>query len=219
MDENEEMEGHPTVTLTTGCGCCMIEVLQRCRKADNCGLCQSMWIRGLYRKFYTRKRRSDETVEQAILWTLGTSSDATDDGRALLADSWRLFRMWMDNYSDWKPIFRVVETGAKGGKLHIHFIATRYLEHEVVLEAWRTAIGEKANVNFSYIPGYDGENILGYLLKYLTKEDSKYSWLGTFYKAGEGEKERRFCEHGRPWEFPDFPTGEVGPDDERYYYR
>jgi len=126
--------------------------------------------------------------------------------------------MWMDNYSDWMPIFRVVETGLTGGRLHIHFIATRFLEHEVVLEAWRSATGEKSNVNFSYIEGAETEDILGYLLKYLTKEGSRYSWLGRFYKAGEGERLPQCCEHGRAWEFPDFPReAEVG--DANYYNR
>ncbi len=210
---------HDTMWLSTRCACCQIEVIVRCPKAANCGICQSLWIKGLYRKFYTRKRRSGDIVEQAILWSLGSSKLDTEHERAALGDSWKRFRMWMDNYSNWKPIFRVVETGSKGGRLHIHFIATRYLDHEVVLEAWRNAIGERANVNFSYIPHSDDtSSILNYLLKYLTKETSRYSWLGAFYKAGEGEKIEAVCEHGKSWEFLDFPREwEVG--DEQYYYR
>ncbi len=126
--------------------------------------------------------------------------------------------MWMDNYSDWKPIFRVVEKGALGGRLHIHFINSGYLEHDVVLEAWRSAVGETANVNFSYIPSSSTSKVLGYMLKYLLKDDVKYSWLGTFYKAGEGKREAYVCEHGNRWTFVDIPREwEVG--DILYYER
>lgn len=222
MEEVEPEDHHETIILATGCGCCTVEVIQRCRKAAKCEICQSLWIRGLYGKFCTRKRRSGHAADKAILWTLGTSCRDTEHGRALLGESWRLFRMRMDNYTDWSPIFRVVETGSKGGRLHIHFVETAYLEHETVLEAWRSVTGESANVNFSYIYGEGSENsfddILPYLLKYLLKDGSKYSWLGAFYKAGAGVRPGAVCEHGKTWEFPDFPR-EWDVCDEQFYNR
>jgi len=213
-----EPEEHATVILATGCGCCYIEVLCRCPKAAKCGVCQSMWVKGLYSKFYTRKLRSGDNAEQCILWTLGSSKFDTGHERAALGEAWRKFRMWMDNYSDWRPIFRVVETGKKAGRLHIHFVVTWWLDHEVVLEAWRSAVGEAANVNFSYIPGDGTSKVLGYMLKYLLKDKSKYSWLGSFYKAGEGERKPCVCEHGNRWSFVDDPM-EWEPGDEQYYNR
>ncbi len=126
--------------------------------------------------------------------------------------------MWMDNYSDWQPVFRVVERGARGSRLHIHFIATNYIEHEVVLEAWRSATGEKGNVNFSYIPSSRTSRIFGYVLKYILKDKSKYSWMGSFYKAGAGVVVPKVCEHGNRWVFVD-DNEKWGVCDEQFYNR
>ncbi len=209
---------HDCFYIATRSACCYRLVIARCPKAAKCDLCQSMWVKGLITSFHTRKLRSGDIVEQAILWSLGSSKRDTGAERAALGHSWELFRTWMNEYSDWKPIFRVVEVGARGKRLHIHFIATSYIDHEVVLEAWRSAVGESANVNFSYIAGTRSEDILGYLVKYLTKDGCKYSWLGSFYKAGAGERVPALCKHGNSWEFLDIPRPwEVG--EEQYYYR
>ncbi len=212
-----KIEDHKIGYLSTGCGCCFKMVVQACRKSEMCGLCRDNWIRGLYAKFHSRKRRQGRFIEVAILWTLGTSFDDTERERGLLRHQWNKFRMWMDNYSKWRPIFRVIEKGGKSGKLHVHFINVEFLDHEQVLTVWRGITGEKSNVNFSYCPGGRTEDILGYLLKYLTKDDFRYSWMGDFYRVGSGESRRYVCEHGHEWEF--VPAWREGPGDASYYTR
>jgi len=196
-----ELEDHMVGYVTTGHGCCCWMVVKPCRKADNCDYCRDVWKRGLEYQFYLRYRASGVIVRYPILWTLGTNYDADGDGRRLLREHWNSFRQWMDKNTDWKPIFRVVETGAKGGKLHIHFISIDYIEHELVTSIWRGCTNLKANINFMRFDHLDLNRPLQYMLKYLSKGISLYSWMGPFYNVDIKKRKHLICIHGNKYEY------------------
>ena len=196
-----DFEDHTVGYVATGNACCYWMVVRRCRKAANCDYCKNTWKRGLEYKFYLRFRASGVIVRYPVLWTLGTNYDADDDGRGLLREQWNKFRQWMDKHTDWKPIFRVVETGSKGGRLHIHFISIDYIEHELVTSIWRGCTNLKANINFIRFGDSDLNLAFQYMLKYLTKDKSLYSWMGPFYNVDVRRTRRKLCEHGNKYEY------------------
>ena len=81
-------------------------------------------------------------------------------------------------------MFRVVESGSKGKRLHLHLLVQGYVHREIVLSEWRriTKIPkphvwlEKIHYKYDYIV-----RTLWYVSKYVTKETGKYSWMGDFY--------------------------------------
>ncbi len=212
-----DYDDHKLGVITTGEGCCMVMAIRRCPKGDDCMICNDRWVRGLYGRFADRLERSGALIAETVLWTLGTSMDDSLANRAILRKHWNRFRVWMDKHTDWSPIFRVVETGSKAGKLHIHFISTNFIDHEVVLGIWRGFSGENSNVNFSFNPGGDVHDILRYMIKYLVKDKSRYSWMGFLYEVGKKEVVKKSCEHGLQWEY--MAWYEVGPGDPSSYKR
>lgn len=164
-------------------GCGKIHyVTERCKRSDSCSRCSALWTRNLYRQFFHRWRQIDDPGE-VVLWTMGTSLMDTEANRTRISRYWTLFRMRMNKHGGWTPLFKVVEAGAKGRRLHVHLMVSGFLDHARVLKAWREVAGESANVNFSSVRSDNVNRHLSYLCKYLVKQRSTYSWLGPMYHA------------------------------------
>lgn len=163
---------------------CYKYVVKKHSKSARCLLCMELWTKQFYFKFFYKLdvwSQSNE-LNELYLWTVGTSLDDTPVNRKRINYFWTKFRARMNKYTSWEPIFKVTERGSTGRKLHIHFLSVNKITHRVVLRHWRQVVREKANVNFS---GYSSVNVnkaLFYLTKYLLKDNSRYSWLGPFYK-------------------------------------
>ncbi len=58
-----------------------------------------------------------------------------------------------------------------------------YANHAFVTRHWRATLGYKANVNYTEkLVEYEDTQAVNYLLKYVTKDNGKYYWVGQFYK-------------------------------------
>lgn len=155
----------------------------RC-SVGRCKYCDTQRVFRIRTAFIRRLDESGASIEGIFLWSLGTSLTDTDTNRRLLNERWRLFTKRMNHYPEWQPLFRVRETGRRGF-LHFHVIAGRYIEHSKVLKEWRSLTREKSNVNVSGYKGQrDPDMLIGYLVKYLSKESSAYRWMGPLYGVG-----------------------------------
>lgn len=189
------VEEHPMIVLRTSDGCGRV-VPRRCPRWRGCPLCEARWIRALYGKFFGRVEQSGVALDRAIMWTLGTSLKDSPENRRILARYWTRFRKHMNKYQQWDPVFRVVEAGSKGKRLHIHLVLVSQTTHAIVLKQWRKITGERSNVNFT-APVHSGHlGLLRYLLKYLTKQGTRYYWLGALYNAHPEPYDGVVCEHG-----------------------
>lgn len=179
--------------LAVVCGCGPIFVPFRCaaRSKESCDFCKTSRARQFLAKFFERVELSGVSLDETIMWTLGTSIEYYrdydwDSGRWVdniseITCLWQKFnsRMKMEarrNGVSWDPLVYVVEAGSEGNRLHVHLLVRSKINHQVVLQHWRDLTGEKSNVNF--VKGQ-----VGYLAKYAGKGLLRYSFLGELYKA------------------------------------
>ena len=112
----------------------------------------------------------------------------------------------MNTRGDWSPIFRVVESGSRGKRLHIHFLNVGKLKFDIVKNAWRALTQENSNVNFSKVTG--SNTPVYYVMKYLTKSQAKYSFLGVLRRIKLEERENEVCNnHALPWQYDQLVAG------------
>ncbi len=176
---------------------CFRYFVKRCpvsRMCINCGIQRRNVLLARLHSVYNENRKSIRTI---VLWTIGTNMQKSPENLKTLSIYWKYFRARMNKGAEWNPLFRVVETGSRGKRLHIHFLNNGFLSHKAVLRAWREVTRQNSNVNFTdknLPPKY----ALRYAAKYLTKDASKFTFLGLWY----GQKEKYIrdaedCEHGR----------------------
>ncbi len=155
-------------------------VHQRHKKSDNCVWCELVRLRRIQNDFQFRLSHCGETVTHLSLWSLGTSLKDTPTNRKILLRWWGLFRMRMNRSKTWSPVFRVVEAGRRH-LIHMHFVDIGYIDHSEVLKVWRSLTGEKSNVHVSGSGyGKDSSKLVKYLCKYLTKQTTRYAFMGPF---------------------------------------
>ncbi len=179
-------------------GICYRYIQQRCpviRMCDNCSIQRRMVILARLHSVYRENRKF---IKGIVLWTIGTKLKNTVDGRKTLSEFWKYFRSRMNKKAEWEPLFRVVEAGSKGKRLHIHFLNNGFLSHKIVLQAWREVTRENSNVNFSD-HSLPPEYALRYAAKYLSKDASKYSFLGIFYGKSQSRSGSGCNAHGEPF--------------------
>ncbi len=173
---------------------CWKYIPQRCPVLRMCFNCSIYRRRVLLARLYGQYDKTKKSILSIVLWTLGTDLRNDSQGRSYLASYWKYFRARMNKKAEWSPLFRVVETGSKGFRLHIHFLNNGYLKHKDVLRAWREVTAKKTNVNFSK-KSLAPKIAIRYAAKYLTKDASKFSFLGLWY----GRKEKTYipkpCKH------------------------
>lgn len=203
------------IVLQTKCGNLCSKYIQiKCKLAELCDECVLERRQKIYAKIYYKFENSD--VRKLILWTLGTNWRG-NDGYTRLNVAWTKFRKRMYHERGFQPVFRVTETGSKGGFLHIHFLNTGFLKHSRVLFHWRkTTSLLGANVNYSSRKS-DPIKAINYLMKYMTKHPKKpslnyekvdilaktvkYSWLGEWYKIKFEKLDKFQCKHDYDWSF------------------
>ncbi len=160
---------------------------------DNCGIHRRMVILA---KLYSRYNEpGSKSIRSIVMWTIGTSLKNTDVGRKTLSAYWKYFRARMNKKADWDPLFRVVEIGTKGKRLHIHFLNSGYLLQHDVLTAWREVTRENSNVEFSK-RDMPAKYAFRYVAKYLSKDASKYTFLGKWYGKRKNLNKSECFEHG-----------------------
>lgn len=195
----------------------------------HCPRCDWIRVQSVTVEFIRRLRACDEEIEGLFMWSLGTSLRDTPSNRRMLMKRWRAFTKVMNERDDWVPLFRVVEVGRRGF-LHFHVVAGRYIEHAIVLKAWRSLTREPSNVNVS---GYKGrknpETLVRYLVKYLSKSTSSYRWMGPLHGVGgrsqqaerlsgacDGSKRRlRYMGVVQGWSLPHAEREKKGPKQEQ----
>ncbi len=145
-----------------------------------CQWCDFIRVENITHEFI---RRMDEVgdVRHLYMWSLGSSLKDTDLNRRLILKRWRIFSKRMFYDKRWSPVFRILEVGRRGF-LHFHVVCIRWIDHAVILRAWRALTLERSNVHVS---GYKGKleprRLAGYLMKYLGKSSSQYRWMGAFF--------------------------------------
>ncbi len=153
--------------------------------------------------------------QRIIMWTIGTN---LEDEVNLVKDRWKIFNSRIFNYavkpvksknlrygkSAWKPfersfLFKVLESGKEGKKLHYHILSSGFIPHDAMLEAWRRTWDFNMNVNYSDIrwsrrmkryykigkkkgedPFTSARAAISYVTKYVTKDSRSYAFLGKF---------------------------------------
>ncbi len=159
-------------------------------------------------KFFARYELAywEQPREAVIMWTIGTSLVDSPENRKILSSYWKYFRMRMNTRGKWNPIFRVVEAGSKGNRLHIHFLNVGKLLHSDVLTTWRRITREKSNVQFAKRD--ETAKPVYYVMKYLTKDKSTYSILGALRKIKFEKREPKVCSnHALPFEYEGLIAG------------
>ncbi len=154
---------------------------ERHPKSVHCKWCDMLRLVQIQEEFLWRLDNCGEVVDHLNMWSLGSSLKASQLNEKVIIRDWHLFRARMAKRGNWKPVFRILEKGRRG-YLHIHFVSLVFIEHAVVMDAWRSVRGETANVHVSGQKGaQDPARMCRYLMKYLTKENTSYRWLGPFY--------------------------------------
>ncbi len=176
-------------------GSCWKYFQQRCPVSKMCDNCQIQRRRVILARLHSKYEENIKSIQAVVLWTIGSNLKNTDKGRKTLAVHWKYFRARMNKKAEWDPLFRVVEAGSQGRYLHIHFLNNGFLSHPTVLGAWRDVTKNKSNVNFSdkkLPPKY----AFRYAAKYLSKDASKFTFLGKFYGIRKMESVPECKEHG-----------------------
>ncbi len=159
-------------------------------RIGECPWCDFIRVENITREFLDRLDRLSSPVDNLYMWSLGTSLTDTVMNRKLIQRRWHEFQKRMYRVEKWKPLFRVLEVGMRGF-LHFHVIVECFCEHRAVLNMWRSLTREQSNVHVSGHRGkQDPKRLTRYLLKYLTKSSSKYSWLGRFHGMGSRTSRR-----------------------------
>lgn len=156
-----------------------------------CPWCDFIRVENIAREFERRLEVCGERIESLNMWSLGSSLVDTEANRKVIVDWWRLFTRRLDRRDEWTPIFRVLEVGRRGF-LHFHCVCTRYISHAEVLRTWRSITGEASNVHVSgSARGRNVSTLIRYLVKYLTKDNSTYRWMGSLYGLGNTSRRVR----------------------------
>ncbi len=174
---------------------CWKYIPQRCPVSEMCFNCSIQRRSVILARLYSKYSETSKSIQGIVLWTLGTDLKNTSEGRKLLSNHWKYFRARMNKLADWNPLFRVVETGSKGRYLHIHYLNNGFMKHADVLRAWREVTGKSTNVNFSR-KNMDPKIAIRYAGKYMTKDASKFSFLGLWYGRKESTYIPEPCIHG-----------------------
>ncbi len=127
---------------------------------------------------------TNEHIRDVAFGTLGTNLKDSALNRLQVEEWWQLIRKYLNKNTDWSPLFRVVEKGSKGGYLHIHFLYQNYVNQGWLKVQWaRTTKIKDPHVDLRRVQKKHVNIVhtLWYTTKYVTKESSKYSWLGEFY--------------------------------------
>lgn len=155
-----------------------------------CPHCDWKRTMNLTNEFIERLDAIEGKYDDLYMWSLGTSLVDTRANRKLLMSRWRTFTKRMYHCEDWVPLFRVVEVGRRGF-LHFHVIVGRYVDHRVVLNAWRALTKEKSNVHVSGHKGrQDARRLARYLIKYMSKSSTTYRFMGPMYGLGRRTSRR-----------------------------
>ncbi len=162
------------------------------RMCDNCSISRRATILA---RLYSSYDLNPKSIKTIVLWTIGTDLKSDVESRKKLAIFWKYFRARMNKNAKWSPLFRVVEAGSRGGRLHIHFLNNGYLSHKFVIKAWREVTRSNANVNFSN-KAMSPKYAIRYAAKYLTKDMSKFTFLGAWYGRQENNYDPGYCKHG-----------------------
>lgn len=192
-----------------GCWKYIIEKCPVSRMCDNCSIRRRNVILA---RLYSRYDETKESIPSIVLWTIGTNLKDSEKSLKILSEFWKYFRARMNKNAKWSPLFRVVEAGTRGGYLHIHFLNNGYLSHKFVMKAWREVTRTRANVNYSE-KGMSPKHAIRYAAKYLTKDLSKYTFLGIWYGRDKNKFEAGECEHGvtlKYWNIMDDSSGLMG---------
>lgn len=146
-------------------------------------------------------------VSQFFMWTFGTDLELNDVNEKKLKDWWHKLCTRLSTYAkrsngawSYVPLFRVIEIGSEGKKLHYHVVYGGYMPHDIALNAWRDITGLQANVNFTKNKeGRTMYSAASYVSKYVTKNrillksTRSYYWMGKFRKNPQRESIDRTC--------------------------
>lgn len=184
----------------------------RCKKCYNCKMNRSSKI--VARSMSKFKQLK---VKSVFLWTFGTSLDDTPSNILKIKSYWRKFtqRFAMKKLRkgiSYFPLFKVIEAGTKGRKLHIHAIFAKFFEHSPeflksegickkscvhALCTWRQITGENSNVQYQGNRYSKPVTAFFYCVKYAVKENSSYSYLGEMLKVPFRDKDWKFKDSGQ----------------------
>ncbi len=187
-------------------------VSSRCKLCYNCKLNRSSKI--VARSMSKFKQLK---IKSVFLWTFGTSLEDSRENILLIKSYWRKFtqRFAMKKLRkgiSYYPLFKVVEAGSKGRKLHIHAIFAKYFEHSPeflksegickkscvhALCTWRQITSEKSNVQYQGNRYSKPISAFFYCVKYAVKENSSYSYLGEMLKVPFRDKDWKFRDSGQ----------------------
>ena len=161
-----------------------IHIPYRCTKKERyCSGCRTYRRAVLFAKLMERWQKNAH-INEIAFWTLGTGLIDNAPNRTTIEEYWQLFRKLANKNTEWGPLFRVVESGSKGKRLHLHLLVQGYVHRDIVLKMWRGITGiEKPHVWLGRVR-FEYDNIvrtLWYVSKYVTKEAGRYSWMGDFY--------------------------------------
>ncbi len=187
---------HDWIRFGTEFDNCQKIIMVRHPKQAGCFLCVDLWRKRFYVNFMKRAHNV-RTLNNISFWTLGTSLIDSKANRIAIQYLWNKFRASMNKYSNWEPVVKVVESGSIGKRLHIHFLSLNWIKHEIVLRHWRRITQERANVHVLKIVN-NVRTQLNYLIKYVSKDTGRYSWLGQFRMKAQKENQSTMhqCEHG-----------------------
>ena len=165
-------------------------------RVGECRWCDFIRVHSITREFIRRLDLCEDRITRLNMWSLGTSLVDNTYNRKVILHWFRLFALAMRGTRNWRPVFRVLESGRRH-LLHFHVIVPWYVDHSIVLGRWRALTGELSNVHVSGGPKYlEPRFLCKYLLKYLGKVTSTYRWMGPFY--GMGWERSRRVSHDAP---------------------
>jgi len=174
-------------------------------RSSHCDFCRVLRRKRILGKALARYKKIKFKGDKLILWTFGSSLHDNEINRRLIRNYWYLFVRRLKKISkNFDPLMNCMESGSRGDRLHYHIVGRGFLDHEKVLEIWRSITKEKSNVNFSRkISSRNSYQAFAYLAKYASK-GYKYYWMGSMLKIGTVDtmytfKESEQCAHS--WKF------------------
>ncbi len=160
---------------------------QRHKKGE-CRWCDYMRVESITKEFIRRMEECSCHIKTLNMWSLGSSLLDTEYNRKGIMRLWHEFAWAMRSTPNWRPVFRILESGRRR-LLHFHVVVPFFVDHSIVIKAWRSLTGEASNVHVSGGSYFmDPKRLCRYLMKYLSKESSNYRWMGPFYGRGRARE-------------------------------
>ncbi len=130
-----------------------------------------------------------------FLWTFGTNWDDTSENRLRLSLAWNKLTTYLSHYykrpknqgKGWYyfPLYKVIEVGSEGGKLHIHAIFAAPIDWYLVKSRWSKYSGiENPNCMYKEKQSETPIKAFSYVVKYSSKSVGKsrnWSFMGLFF--------------------------------------